>query len=97
MGTNGERLHQPLDQALVLYFRGPNSFTGQDLVELQCHGSRAVLDALFEALSALGARLAEPGEFTQRAFGVGKLDLMQVEALAEPLTGPRLQPRGLKA
>ena len=55
-------------------------------MELQCHGSRAVLAALMEVLAGLGARLAEPGEFTQRAFGAGKLDLMQVEALADLLT-----------
>lgn len=76
---------QPLDQALILFFQAPSSFTGQDLVEIQCHGSRAVLDALLESLSYLHARLAEPGEFTQRAFGTGKLDLIQVEALADLL------------
>jgi len=76
-----------LDHALVLSFKGPNSFTGEDLVELQCHGSRVIIERLLtEALPSLGCRLAEPGEFTQRAFSQGKLDLVQVEALADILT-----------
>ena len=75
-----------LDHALVLSFKGPNSFTGEDLVELQCHGSRVIVERLLtEALPSLGCRLAEPGEFTQRAFSYGKLDLVQVEALADIL------------
>jgi len=78
--------HSILDHALVLSFKGPNSFTGEDLVELQCHGSRVIVQRLLnEALPALGCRLAEPGEFTQRAFSEGKLDLVQVEALADIL------------
>jgi tRNA modification GTPase len=74
-----------LDHALVLKFDQPNSFTGEDLVELQCHGSRAVVQGLLDALPQLGCRLADPGEFTQRAFGNGKFDLVQVEALADLL------------
>ena len=75
-----------LDHSLVLSFKGPNSFTGEDLVELQCHGSRVIIERLLtEALPSLGCRLAEPGEFTQRAFSNGKLDLVQVEALADIL------------
>jgi tRNA modification GTPase len=74
-----------LDQALVLYFSGPNSFTGDDVVELQVHGSRAVVTAVLETLGT-AARLAEPGEFTQRAWLAGKLDALQVEALADLLT-----------
>eukprot|EP00532_Pseudo-nitzschia_australis_P000875 CAMPEP_0168193126 /NCGR_PEP_ID=MMETSP0139_2-20121125/18427_1 /TAXON_ID=44445 /ORGANISM="Pseudo-nitzschia australis, Strain 10249 10 AB" /LENGTH=617 /DNA_ID=CAMNT_0008116435 /DNA_START=194 /DNA_END=2047 /DNA_ORIENTATION=+ len=78
--------HSILDHALVLSFKGPNSFTGEDLVELQCHGSRVIVQRLLnEALPSLGCRLAEPGEFTQRAFAEGKLDLVQVEALADIL------------
>ncbi|CAJ1955185.1 unnamed protein product [Cylindrotheca closterium] len=76
---------QMLDQALCLLFESPNSFTGEDLVELHCHGSRAVVQAMLDVLPTLGCRLAEPGEFTQRAFGRGKLDLVQVEALADIL------------
>ena len=75
-----------LDHALVLLFSQPHSFTGQDLVELQCHGSRAVVQGLLQTLPEVGCRMAEPGEFTQRAFGNGKLDLVQVEALADVLT-----------
>lgn len=75
-----------LDNALVLYFNAPKSYTGQDCVELQLHGSRAVVAGVLDALSTLGGRLAEPGEFTQRAFASGKLDLLQVEALADLLS-----------
>jgi tRNA modification GTPase len=71
---------------LVLYFPGPHSFTGEDVVELHCHGSRAVVQAVFQVLSDLGCRLAEPGEFTQRAWLSGKLDVLQIEALADLLT-----------
>jgi tRNA modification GTPase len=81
----------PLDQALVLRFDKPNSFTGEHVVELHCHGSRAVVQGILTTLAkARGcqhqARLAERGEFTQRAFGNGKLNLLQVEALADLLT-----------
>ncbi|GAX26972.1 tRNA modification GTPase [Fistulifera solaris] len=79
---------QPLDQALVLYFPGPNSFTGEDVVELHCHGSRAVVQGVLEAISDSSklARYAEAGEFTQRAWRNGKMDVLQVEALADLLT-----------
>ncbi|MFL2770754.1 MAG: tRNA uridine-5-carboxymethylaminomethyl(34) synthesis GTPase MnmE [Rhodospirillaceae bacterium] len=76
--------NEPLDDALVVWFPGPHSFTGEDMVELHCHGGRAVLDGLLMALSGIdGLRPAEPGEFTRRAFDAGKLDLTQVEALAD--------------
>jgi tRNA modification GTPase len=70
-----------LDEALVLAFPGPHSFTGEDCVELHCHGSIAVVAAVQAALGALGVRAAEPGEFTRRAFESGRLDLTQAEAL----------------
>lgn len=76
---------QLLDQALVLWFPGPNSFTGEDVVELHTHGSRAVVQDCLQALSQSGSRLAEAGEFTQRAFGNGKLNLLQTEGLADLL------------
>ena len=78
----------PLDQALVLLFEKPHSFTGQDVVELHCHGSRAVVEDTLDYLasSKTPARMAERGEFTQRAFVHGKLELLQVEALADLLT-----------
>lgn len=74
----------PLDRGLALWFPGPHSFTGEDCAELQVHGSRAVVAAVLEALGTLSAcRLAEPGEFTRRAFLSGKLDLAAVEGLAD--------------
>lgn len=73
-----------LDRALVLSFPGPRSFTGEDVVEFHVHGSLAVLDELLEILSLKqGFRPAEPGEFTRRAFENGKMDLTEVEGLAD--------------
>lgn len=73
-----------IDQALVLFFEGPNSETGEDVAELQLHGGRAVVAATFNALSKLeGTRMAEAGEFTRRAFENGKLDLTAIEGLAD--------------
>ena len=73
-----------LDKALVLWFPAPASFTGEDVVELHCHGGRAVLLAVTAALGRLpGLRLAEPGEFSRRAFANGKLDLTGAEAIAD--------------
>jgi tRNA modification GTPase len=73
----------PLDEALVLYFPGPNSYTGEDVVELHVHGSPAVVRETLAAALAAGARLAGPGEFTRRAFLAGKLDLSAAEAVAD--------------
>ena len=73
-----------LDEALVLRFDGPGSSTGEDIVEFQCHGGRAVVDALLAALASIaGLRLAEPGEFTRRAFENGRIDLTEAEGLAD--------------
>jgi tRNA modification GTPase len=73
---------QPIDDAVVLWFPGPASATGEDVAEFHVHGGRAVLAALFVALSSLkDVRAAEPGEFTRRAFENGKLDLTEAEAL----------------
>jgi tRNA modification GTPase len=73
---------QPIDDAIVLWFPGPGSATGEDVVEFHVHGGRAVLASLFAALSAFeNVRAAEPGEFTRRAFENGKLDLTEAEAL----------------
>ncbi len=72
-----------LDDGLVLWFPAPASFTGEDVAELHVHGSRAVLAAVVGVLGRLGLRLAEPGEFTRRAFLNGKLDLTQAEAIAD--------------
>lgn len=74
----------PIDQALCLYFEGPMSFTGEDVAEFHIHGSPAVLSACLLRLSKIdGCRIAEPGEFTRRAFENGKLDLSAVEGLAD--------------
>ena len=73
-----------IDRGLVLWFPGPVSFTGEDMAELQVHGSRAVVQAVVETVLAVaGTRLAEPGEFARRAFENGKLDLTEVEGLAD--------------
>ncbi|MDF8352596.1 tRNA uridine-5-carboxymethylaminomethyl(34) synthesis GTPase MnmE [Ensifer adhaerens] len=73
-----------IDSGLILYFRGPASFTGEDCAELQVHGGRAAVNALLEELSKLeGLRHAEAGEFSRRAFQNGKLDLVEVEGLAD--------------
>ncbi len=74
---------QPIDEALVLWFPAPGSYTGEDSAELHVHGGPAVMGALVDALSAQGLRLAEPGEFTRRAFEHGKLDLAQAEGVAD--------------
>ena len=73
-----------IDRGLVLWFPAPASFTGEDMAELQVHGSRAVIRAAIDAMLSLdGVRLAEPGEFARRAFENGKLDLTEVEGLAD--------------
>lgn len=72
-----------IDHALVLAFAGPNSFTGEDCVEMHLHGSRAVVSAVYQELEAIGLRLADAGEFSRRAFENGKLDLVEVEGLAD--------------
>jgi len=82
-------LHHPqsselLDEALVLRFDSPHSSTGEDILELQCHGGRAVVDAVLSALAGIeGLRLAAPGEFTRRAFDNGRIDLTEAEGLAD--------------
>ena len=72
-----------LDDAVVLYFQGPQSYTGEDVLELQAHGNPALLNAILRECRRLGARDARPGEFTERAFLNEKLDLAQAEAVAD--------------
>ncbi|MEH6791039.1 tRNA uridine-5-carboxymethylaminomethyl(34) synthesis GTPase MnmE [Parasphingorhabdus sp.] len=80
--VNGE----VLDQALYLWFPGPKSATGEDLAEIHCHGGRAVIRAIEAALEQMdGLRRAEPGEFTRRAFTLGKIDLAEAEGLSDLL------------
>jgi tRNA modification GTPase len=74
---------EPIDEGIAIYFPGPASFTGEDVLELQGHGGPVVMDLLLGRVLALGARVAEPGEFTQRAFLNDKLDLAQAEAVAD--------------
>src|SRR5471032_1372987 len=72
-----------IDQVIATYFPSPHSYTGDDVVELSAHGSPVVLRAIVSAAIACGARPAEPGEFTLRAFLNGRIDLMQAEAIAD--------------
>ncbi len=72
-----------IDEGIALLFLTPNSFTGEDVLELQGHGGPVVMDLLLQRVLELGARLAHPGEFSQRAFLNGKLDLAQAEAIAD--------------
>jgi tRNA modification GTPase len=72
-----------LDQGIALFFPGPNSFTGEDVLEFQGHGGPVILDLLLREITQLGVRLARPGEFSERAFLNDKLDLAQAEAIAD--------------
>ncbi len=81
--SDGDAVGSGIDHGVVTFFPGPQSYTGEDVVELSAHGSPVVLRALVEAAIARGARLAEPGEFTLRAFLSGRIDLMQAEAVAD--------------
>lgn len=74
---------QVIDRGLVLFFSGPSSYTGEDVLELQAHGGPVILDLLLQQVLTQGARLARPGEFTERAFLNDKLDLAQAEAVAD--------------
>lgn len=76
---NGQRV----DRVMVAVFRAPHSFTGENLVEITCHGGRVVLKLVMDLVVASGARVAEPGEFSQRAYLNGKLDLAQAEAICD--------------
>ena len=77
---SGENL---IDEVVVAIFKAPHSFTGEDIVEISCHGSVYVQQQILQLLISLGARMARPGEFTQRAFLNGKMDLSQAEAVAD--------------
>ncbi len=72
-----------IDEGIAIFFEAPASYTGEDCLELQGHGGRVVLNQVLEAVLACGVRLAHPGEFTQRAFRHGKLNLIQAEAVAD--------------
>jgi len=72
-----------LDEVVLSLFKSPGSYTGEDVIEISCHGSPFVQQQIIDVCIKLGARLAKPGEFTQRAFLNGKLDLAQAEAVAD--------------
>src|SRR5512143_3542820 len=74
---------QQIDEGIALYFPAPHSFTGEDVLELQGHGGPVVMDMLVATAQAFGARMARPGEFSERAFLNGKIDLAQAEAIAD--------------
>ena len=74
---------EPIDEAVAIYYKAPHSYTGEDMVEFNLHGNPLILREVLQRLLEEGARLAEPGEFTKRAFLNGKLDLTQAEAVAE--------------
>ena len=85
----------PVDEVLVTLMRGPHSFTGEDVLEIHCHGGPVILRTVLEAVLRAGARHAEPGEFTRRAFLNNRLDLSQAEALADLIAAKT--PEGLDA
>ena len=78
-----DRNDELIDESLIIYFKNPNSFTGEDIVEFQCHGGIAISNLILNELIHLGARLANPGEFSKRAFLNGKIDLSKAEAIAK--------------
>jgi len=72
-----------IDEVVISIFRAPHSYTGEDVIEISCHGSHFIQQQILQIINSLGARIAKPGEFTQRAFLNGKLDLAQAEAVAD--------------
>jgi tRNA modification GTPase len=74
---------QVLDEVVISLFRGPHSYTGEDTIEISCHGSSYIQQKIIDAILRKGVRLAKPGEFTQRAFLNGKMDLIQAESVAD--------------
>ena len=74
--------HVEIDESIVTFFETPNSYTGEDLIEISCHGNPVVVDKIISTCCHFGARIAEPGEFTKQAFINGKMDLVQAEAVA---------------
>jgi tRNA modification GTPase len=91
LATFRDHLGQSLDQGILLYFPAPHSFTGEDVLELQGHGGPVVMQQLLARCLELGARVAEPGEFSRRAFLNEKLDLAQAEAVADLIDAATVQ------
>ena len=84
-----------IDEVLVSLFKGPNSYTGEDTIEISCHGSSYILGKVLELLLQKGASLAKPGEFTMRAFMNGKMDLAQAEAVGDLIAAESKAAHGL--
>jgi tRNA modification GTPase len=84
-----------IDTALAVLFKAPNSYTGEDVVEISCHGNPLIIDRVVRTLNELGARTARRGEFTRRALINGKLDLIQAEAVLDTVNAPCDQARKL--
>ena len=84
-----------IDQVVLTYFKKPKSFTGQEMLEINCHGSTVIIRKIAEVLESLGARLAEPGEFTKRALMNNKLDLVQTESLSDLINAETEKQRSL--
>ncbi len=82
-GKITDEKEEPIDDVVALVFRAPHSYTGEDSVEISCHGSVVAVEAIISRLLSAGARMAEPGEFTRRAFLNGKMDLIQAESVAD--------------
>ena len=72
-----------IDEVIISYMKGPNSFTAEDIIEINCHGGVVATNRILEEVIKAGARLAEPGEFTKRAFLNGRIDLCQAEAVID--------------
>lgn len=89
--TSFKHQEKLIDEGIILYFPNPNSFTGQDVVELQAHGGPVILNMLLQAVIQKGARQAQAGEFSQRAFLNGKIDLVQAEAIADLISSSTQQ------
>ncbi|WP_410471244.1 tRNA uridine-5-carboxymethylaminomethyl(34) synthesis GTPase MnmE [Halarcobacter bivalviorum] len=83
LGTIYNSNNEIIDEALLIYFKNPYSFTGEDIVEFQCHGGVAISNIILQEVLKCGARLANPGEFSKRAFLNGKIDLTKAEAIAK--------------
>jgi len=84
-----------IDQVIVTYFKSPNSFTGEEMIEINCHGSPAIISKISKILEFLGGRLAEPGEFSRRALMNDKLDLIQTEGLLDLINAETEKQRSL--
>ncbi len=83
LATLYNQAKEMIDEAIVIYFKAPNSFTGEDIIEFQCHGGVVVAQSILNAVLQAGVRLAKPGEFSKRAFFNGKIDLSEAEAIAK--------------